>query len=425
MSGGVTMPRRRWLGAVSSTLAAAWTGGCAAPDDGRTATLWFAYGGKNREVLLELVNAFHASQDRHRIVATYQGDYFEALAKVRTAIAAGAAPSLTHVVGEIVPYLAEAGVLEPLDELADLTPSLVAAVSQEGSYVGGGARPLVALPFNRSTPIAYFNGPLFDRLGLTPPRTWDELRAVAARATERAASGETTRYGFACPIDWWFWIALVGQAGADVVGPNGEPTLGGEAGVEALAFWQTLVRRDRSMKPPPGRDYNAWQAVHNEFLSGRAAMIWTSTAFLRYLEDNAPFAVRAAPLPAKARAAVPIGGTMFVTPRGASSGARAAAVAFLRFMMQPEQAETWAKKTGYIPVARGAIASLESRGFYAAHPNDRVAIDQLVAAQPWPWAPTLFRIQREAVQPRLEDAVLGDRDAAAALADARRAALEP
>lgn len=179
------------------------------------------------------------------------------------------------------------------------------------------------------------------------------------------------------------------------------------------------------MKPPPGRDYNAWQSVHNEFLSGRAAMIWTSTAFLRYLEDNAPFSVRAAPLPSKVRAAVPIGGTMFVTPRGAAPGARAAAVAFLRFMMQPEQAETWATKTGYIPVARGAIGSLEARGYYAAHPNDRVAIDQLAAALPWPWAPTLFRIQREAVQPRLEDAVLGDCDAAAALADARRAALEP
>jgi sn-glycerol 3-phosphate transport system substrate-binding protein len=179
------------------------------------------------------------------------------------------------------------------------------------------------------------------------------------------------------------------------------------------------------MKPPPGRDYNAWQSVHNEFVSGRAAMIWTSTAFLRYLEENAPFAVRAAPLPAKVRAAVPVGGTMFVTPRGAAPGARAAAIAFLRFMMQPEQAETWAIKTGYIPVSRGAIASLEARGFYAEHPNDRVAVEQLSATLPWPWAPTLFRIQREAVQPRLEAAVLGAEDAAAALADARHVALEP
>ncbi|HVY45338.1 MAG TPA: ABC transporter substrate-binding protein [Minicystis sp.] len=418
--------RRDALSALAASFAALAVGpGCTPRDDGSTASLWFAYGGKNREVLLELVAAFHASQDRHRIHATYQGDYFEALAKLRTAIAAGAAPTLTHVVGEVVPYLAEAGVLEPLTGLADLTPTLVPEIAQEGAYVNGGERPLVALPFNRSTPLAYVNGELFDRLGMAPPSTWDELRTVAARATVRRGSGEVTRYGFACPIDWWFWIALVGQAGAAVVGPRGEPTLGGAAGVEALRFWQTLVRVDRTMKPPPGRDYNAWQAVHNDFLAGRAAMIWTSTAFLRYLEENASFPVRAAPLPKKVRAAVPVGGTMFVTPKGARPGPRAAAHAFLRFMMQPAQATTWAMKTGYIPVAKQSIADLTASGHYAAHPNDRVAIDQLAAAVPWPWAPTLFRIQRDAVQPRLEEAVLADRSAEDALADARRAAEEP
>ena len=63
--------------------------------DGRTVvTLWFAYGGKNREVLLDLVRRFNGSQSRVTVDATYQGDYFEALAKLRTAIAAGAAPTI-------------------------------------------------------------------------------------------------------------------------------------------------------------------------------------------------------------------------------------------------------------------------------------------------------------------------------------------
>jgi sn-glycerol 3-phosphate transport system substrate-binding protein len=420
--------RRRALTtlAASIALAASRSIGCASrePDDDE-ATLWFAYGGKNREVLLDLVRRFEQEDPRFRVKATYQGDYFESLAKLRTSIAARAAPTLTHVVGEVVPYLADAGVLDPLDDLADLAPTLVREVAQEGAYTNGGARPLVALPFNRSTPIAYVNGALFDELGLAPPRTWDELRAAANKATTRASSGETTRFGFACPIDWWFWIAMTAQAGGEVVGPNGEPTLGGAAGVEALRFWQTLVREDRVMKPPPGRDYNAWQAVHNDFLAKRAAMIWTSTAFLRYLEENASFPVRAAPLPSKVRAAVPIGGTMFVVPKGAPPRRRAAASAFLRWMMQPAQAERWATKTGYIPVSRGAIEALEQRGYYREHPNDRVAIDQLAAASPWPWAPTLFRVQREAVQPRLEEAVLAARDPEAALADARRAALAP
>ena len=52
------------------------------------------------------------------------------------------------------------------------------------------------------------------------------------------------------------------------------------------------------------------------------------------------------------------------------------------------------------------------RGHYDAHPNERVAIDQLRVARPWPWSPRLFRVQREVVQPRLERAVLADGSAA-------------
>ncbi|MFO0761657.1 MAG: ABC transporter substrate-binding protein, partial [Byssovorax sp.] len=360
------------------------------PADGRAeASLWFAYGGKNREVLLSLVEQFNASQSAHRIKPTYQGDYFESLAKLRTAMAAGAAPALTHVIIEVIPYLAEAGVLERLDAFSGGEDfDLVPALAQQKAFSGGEDRPLWALPFNRSTPIAYINKPLFQKLGLSAPTTWDELRAVAKAAAERGPDGDITRWGFACPVDWWFWAALVGQAGGAVIEPDGTPSLGGEAGEKALVFWQDMVR-EKLMKPPPGRDYNAWQAAHNDFLAGRAAMIWTSTAFLRYLEDNAKFEVGAAPLPRDIRASVPTGGTMFVMPKGAPRPAQEAAFAFLRWMMAPAQANAWATRTGYIPVSRKGISMLEESGYYQKHPNDRVAIDQLAFASSWPWAKNL------------------------------------
>jgi sn-glycerol 3-phosphate transport system substrate-binding protein len=416
--------RRDALRALAGSIAAAAGPSCAPRTSGGRveAALWFAYGGKNREVLLELVAQFNAAQGLHRIHATYQGDYFEALAKLRTAIAARAAPALTHVIGEVVPYLAEAGVLTALDTFGDTDFGLVPELGQARGFAGGDGRPLIGLPFNRSTPIAYYNKKIFRDLDLTPPTTWDELRAVARKATLR---GATTRWGFECPIDWWFWIALLGQAGGHVIEADGTPSLGGEAGVRALAFWQTLVHEDVTMKPPPGRDYNAWQVTNTDFLAGRAAMIWTSTAFLRYLEQNATFEVGAAPLPRDVRASVPTGGTLFVMPKGPPRAEQEAAFAFLRWMMEPAQANAWATRTGYIPVSRAGIAELEKSGYYREHPSDRVALDQLAFAEPWPWAPDLFRIEREAVQPRLEEAVLSKRDARAMLDEARRVAREP
>lgn len=414
-------------GAIAA--AAPMLGGCrrGSGAGGAEATLWFSYGGKPRAVLLALIEQFHAEQREHRVVATYQGDYFETLAKLRTALSAGAAPTLTHVVVEVVPYLAEAGVLEPLDRFEGFHDlDLVPALAQSGAYLGGGARPLYALPFNRSTPIAYCNGTILSELGLAPPRTWDELRAFARAATRRGQGGATDQWGYECPVDWWFWVALVGQAGGTVVEEDGTATLGGDAGVKALELWQTLVHQDVTMKTPTaGRDYNAWQAANIDFLAGRAAMIWTSTAYLRSLEDSAKFPVIAAPLPRDVRHAMPTGGTMFVMPRGGDARAAEAGAAFLRWMMQPAQANAFATRTGYIPVSRAGLADLERTGYYAAHPNDRVAIDQLAHAMPWPWATELFRIQREAVQPRLEDAVLTPRDARETLESARRAAREP
>ena len=417
------MIARREFVRASALAAASFAGACAvdAVPKGRTAvSLWFSYGGTNREVLEGLVRRFNGSQQRDFVQAVYQGDYFEGLAKLRTAIAAGCAPVLSHVVGEVVPYLAEANVLEPLGDYPGVRElDLIPELGQERSWSAGGSHPLVALPFNRSTPIAYLNGDLFAQAGLSAPRTWDELRSVARQLTQ-----PNGRFGFGCPINWWFWVALVGQAGGSVVAENGRISLGDAAGEQALSLWQELVGGGL-MKPPPGRDYNAWEQCNQDFLAGRAAMIWSSTAFLKYLEEHARFKVVAAPLPAGVKRAVPTGGTFWIVLRGAPSAQKAAAVRFLRFMNEPAQVIEWSTRTGYIPVTRSAVRELEQRGYYAAHPNDAVALEQLSVADPWPWSVDLFRIQQEIVQPRLESAVIQGRDAHAVLTEARALALEP
>jgi sn-glycerol 3-phosphate transport system substrate-binding protein len=347
--------------------------------------------------------------------AIFQGDYFEGLAKLRTALAAGAAPPLSHVVGEVVPYLAASGVLEPLDAyLGAQDLPLHPALGQAGSFHGGAAQPLVIVPFNRSTPIAYVNRRLYDG---PAPTSWVELESTA-----RELSGGG-RFGFGCPIDWWYWAALVGQAGGDLVEPGGRVTLGGDAGVAALAFWQRLVRAG-CMKQPPGRDYNAWEQLSQDFLAGRVVMMWTSTAFVRYLEETADFPVQALPLPRGVRAAVPTGGTHFVLLKSAPSELKQAAWRFVLYLLGPESAAFWASETGYLPVTTAAARRLETSGFYAQHPNHRVALDQLSVAQPWPWSKGLFRIQREVVQPRLEAALLEHLDPVGVLAEARTLAGE-
>ena len=94
-------------------------------------------------------------------------------------------------------------------------------------------------------------------------------------------------------------------------------------------------------------------------------------------------------------------------------------------MTERDQTIEWATSTGYFPVTRGAVAELARSGYYDAHPNDKVVLGELEAVEPWPWSPTLFRVEREIMDPLLEDAVLEGTNAAEALARGRREALSP
>jgi sn-glycerol 3-phosphate transport system substrate-binding protein len=390
-------------------------------EDGRVVVaFWYAYGDLVRKVLLELVARFNASQTRVLVKPVHQGDYYESLAKLRTAIAAGAAPALSHVVCEVVPYLVRAGVLEPLDDYEGAREMpFVPALDQRGAFAGGEGQPLVAIPFNRSTPIAFINGRILEEERATPPRTWDELLEVARRLTRRSSNGEV-RWGFEVPISWWYWFAMVGQAGGRLVEADGRISLGGEAGEKAIRFWQRLVHEEKVMRPPPGRDYQAWQSSNESFLQERIAIMWSSTAFVRYLENNARFPVVAAPLPRDLRASVPTGGTMFVLMRAVPDEEKLAAWEFVRWMCETDQTIAWSTRTGYMPVTRPAVDRLAERGWYTQHPNDRVAYDQLGDVDPWPWVPELFRIERDVVEPRLEEAVLTRGDAHALMDQARQ-----
>lgn len=416
--------RRRVLEWGAGVLAA--SSGCSLSPDDRV-PLWFSYGGKNREALLALVDRFNREDPEHALAPVYQGDYFELLAKLRTALHAGRAPAVTHVVAEVLPYLVRANVLEALDGYEALSKDFgfIPELSQHGAFKPAAEpRPTYALPFNRSTPIAYLNGDVLSKLGLKAPTTWEELEAFAKEATSKSADGTVERYGFSCPIDWWFWVALVAQAGGDIASEDGSFRLGGDAGVKALQLLQRLVHEHKVMRPPSGRDYNAWQVQNNEFMAGRIAMIWNSTAFVRYLEQNAKFPVVCAALPKDVRHGVPTGGTMFVMPKGSPPKWVAAATRFLAFMSKPEPSNEFATKTGYIPVTKEGIRLLETSGYYEKFPNDRVAYEQLAHVRPWPWHPELFRVQREVVQSRLERCVLEREDPRVTLDKARAAIAE-
>ena len=136
-------------------------------------------------------------------------------------------------------------------------------------------------------------------------------------------------------------------------------------------------------------------------------MIYTSTAFLNYMTENAKFKLGTAFLPGKVKQAVPTGGTFFVIARDAPPAQKEAGWAFIKWMTEPAQTISLSKATGYMPIRTSAVNSPEMQAFYKQNPNYKTAIDQLKTAQRFPYTPALIEIQREVIQPNLEAAVLG------------------
>ncbi len=383
-----------------------------------TAQFWYSFGGKNREVTEAHIKRFNESQAKYRIEGTFQGDYFQALAKIRAAAATKSAPAVFHVVGEALPQLWQSGMFESLEAYArgpngtDLE-DFVPGQTQHGffDYLGKAPPPLFALPFFRSTPVLYYNADMLAARGVKVPATWDELREAAAKLTVREGN-DTRVYGFEVPVSWWFWYAMLHQAGGSLLTPDGKKAAFRDKGTEALQFWVDLVNRDRTMKRPPGKDYSAWEVANTDFVNQRAAMILTSTAFLAYITENAKFKVGTAFVPGKVKSAVPTGGTYFVVSRDAPASQKEAGWAFVKWMTEPAQTISLSKATGYMPIRVAAINSPEMQRFYRDHPNYKTAIDQLRHAQRFPFSSALFEIQREVIQPNLEAAVLGIKTAA-------------
>lgn len=374
-------------------------------------TFWHSAAGKLREVTDELIKRFNESQSDYQVVGTYQGDYWESLAKFRVALVSRTAPALTQLETNILPRLYETGVVENLESYAmgknpvDLN-DFVPGLSQSGGYEYFGKEvPLFAMPFNRSTPIMYTNKDMLDKKGLAVPTTWDELRGAAEKLTVIRA-GEIDVYGFETPVRWWFWYAMIYQQGGRILNEDGTEAAFEKEGIEALQYWVDMVNEYKCMKHPPGKDFNAWSVAASDFVNERVGMIYHSTGALSSLTINSPFKIQCGFLPKKERYAVPTGGTYFMVWNGAKQKEKEGAWAFIKWMTELDQTIYYAQNTGYMPVRISAINSSKMAEWCQKYPNYKISLDQLQYAVPWPFFSELYDT-RELVQANIDAPVLG------------------
>jgi trehalose/maltose transport system substrate-binding protein len=223
----------------------------------------------------------------------------------------------------------------PPQEIAVHFPELIANNTVNGR--------LVALPYNVNEGLLYYRSDLLREYGYrAPPKTWQELEAMASRiqAGERA-KGNKDFWGFVWqgdPSEQLTCTALewqVSEGGGSILNENGSPTVNNPKTIRA---WERAARWVGSISPPGVIAYKELDAM-NVWEAGKAAFMrdW-ATAYPLARDQNSPtrdrFAV--APLPRGAfGAAATLGGKGYGVSRHSLHPREA--VMLVRFLCSREQ----------------------------------------------------------------------------------------
>lgn len=138
--------------------------------------------------------------------------------------------------------------------------------------LGGYAGKQVAFPFAGYANVLAYRKDLYEKAGLAPPKTMEELVAAAVKLTD-AGRG---LYGFvangkAGPASAQDWMQYNAQMGGSILDAGGKPALNADANIRSLAVFRDLFAK---AAPPGAADYD-WSGREQSFRNGVVANMET------------------------------------------------------------------------------------------------------------------------------------------------------
>jgi sn-glycerol 3-phosphate transport system substrate-binding protein len=353
--------------------------------------------------------------------------------KVQTAVLGGNPPDIAVVEISELFSLLQMDALIPLDDY----------IAQEGGqkfldnfYKGflgnayGRDGKIYGFPFQRSTPILYWNKDMFQAAaaklkaaGLDPnraPKNWKELVQYAKILTIREGN-QTKQYGLIIPGGWndWIFEAFSRQNGSQLIKEDGlTVTFNSPENLEALKLWVKLMQ-DLKVCPV----LRPWNITPDDFIGGVTAMMYYSTGGMAKIRKTAQFNWGAAFQPAGKKYGTPVGGGDFHIFKGIPKKNQDAAWKFAKFMTTPKMAAHWSIESGYVAVNKNSYDLPEMKEFLQKFPQMTVARDQLNYAYPKMMAVN-YQLIRNAMTTNLDAALEGKKSPEKALADAQKLMIE-
>ncbi len=350
---------------------------------------WHAMGGRNGEAIDKLIKEFNESQNKIVIEAQYQGNYDEAITKLK-ATSAGARPDIMQLYDIGTRWMIDSKYALVMQDyinkdkydISDYEANILAY------YTLGGT--LYSMPFNCSSPVIIYNKEALEAAGLDPTKAFATLEALKETAKALQEKGGMTVGGSLTNYSWVF-EQLVSMQGKDFLdngnGRNDRATKviinENEAGLNILKPWKEISQLPYFQTWGKGTPESKKQ-----FATGTVGYIFDSCSI--YVDTQAAaqgkFSIGFAPLPkpvADLEGGTSVGGGSLWILDNQDDNKAAAAWEFIKFATQPKQQAEWAIGTGYLPIRKSAV-ELDFYQDYMknVNPGIKVAIDSLSNSKP-------------------------------------------
>ncbi|CRH31624.1 ABC transporter substrate-binding protein [Pantoea ananatis] len=382
-----------------------------------------AVGGEISHTVEALVADFEKIHPEVSIQPVYTGDYATTVTKALTAFRGGNAPQMA-VIGDIEAYsLMDAGAIVAASDLAKDDEGKKWIDSFYPAFLRHINGKVWGVPFQRSTVVLYWNKQAFEKAGLdadTPPANWQQVVDFGKKLVVKDGQN-VSQWGIeiqTTPNGYWVFQGFAATNGAHLDNGKGTAVYFNKPGNIETLQWLTDLGQKEGVSP---KGAVAWGTTPQDFLSGKTAMMVTTTGNLSVVRKNATFPFGVAMLPEKTQRGSPTGGGNLYVFKNASPAQQKAAMAFIRWVTAPEQAARWSIATGYVATSPAAWETPAMKDYVKQVPQALVAREQLNYAQPELSTYNSVQIQ-EALNHAIEAAITQTKTPAEALEAAQKQA---
>lgn len=356
-------------------------------------TFWHGMSDNLGTSLDKLVKDFNDTHKDIVVTAQYQGEYDDALNKLKSAQTNNSGPDVMQCYDIGTKYMIDSKEIIPIQNFIDKEKYDTSNLEENLLAYYTVDKKLYSMPFNSSTPILLYNKNAFREAGLdpnTPPKSLVEVEDMAKKLTKKDASGKVTQYGYSMAIYGWFFEQFMLKQGKDYAnngnGRNGNATAvdyeKNDGGLALLNEWKNLVESGNV-----GNFGRKTVDTRNAFIAGNSAVYIDSTSSLTSVLKgvNGKFEVGTGYMPSVGnsdKGGVSIGGASLWIMENKDKKKQQASWEFIKFLVSADQQAYWNVNTGYFPVTKKAYDTQIVKDNLAKYPQFQTAVDQLHASTP-------------------------------------------